>query len=149
MSIAPLASHPFLRFSARSGERTSPSTSRFRPMALLRPAVALRPVRLRLTRRGRFVLFGLPVLAVAACLLGAGLLMLTSGTAQAGSESHPGGTQSVTVAPGDTLWDIAQAAAPEEDPRSTMAQIEELNQLDGSVRPGQHLVVPQGAGSEL
>jgi hypothetical protein len=39
----------------------------------------------------------------------------------------------VTVGPGDTLWSIATAQAPDRDPRAVIAEIEELNGLDGDV----------------
>ncbi len=45
--------------------------------------------------------------------------------------------------PGETLWQIAQRAAPTADPRVTVARIVELNALPGaSVRAGQELLLP-------
>ncbi|MHA7239139.1 LysM peptidoglycan-binding domain-containing protein [Arthrobacter sp. TMS1-12-1] len=97
---------------------------------------------LTLTRRGRLLLVGLPIaLGVAALiLLGA---FLTS-QAQAG-ESAPTTTATVevSVAAGETLWDLAMQYAPERDPRDTVAEIVELNDLPNSVvQAGQRVAVP-------
>jgi LysM repeat protein len=49
----------------------------------------------------------------------------------------------ITVSAGQTLWQVALRAAPQADPRVTVARIEALNHLDGpAVRPGQSLRVP-------
>ncbi|HAI64907.1 MAG TPA: hypothetical protein DCM13_08500 [Acidimicrobiaceae bacterium] len=48
---------------------------------------------------------------------------------------------SVVVQPGDTLWGIASALAPEGDPRALVDQLSDL--AGGSqIQPGQQLVVP-------
>jgi nucleoid-associated protein YgaU len=99
---------------------------------------------LTLTRRGRLLLVGLPItLGVAALiLLGA---FLTS-QAQAG-ESAPASssTVDVSVAAGETLWDLAVRYAPERDPRDVVAEMVELNDLRTSlVRAGQSIAVPAG-----
>ena len=39
----------------------------------------------------------------------------------------------VTVGPGDTLWSIATAQAPDRDPRAVISEIEQLNGLDDDV----------------
>ncbi len=41
----------------------------------------------------------------------------------------------VTVAPGDTLWSIASASAPDRDPRAVIHEIQELNRISGDVLP--------------
>ena len=47
------------------------------------------------------------------------------------------------VQPGETLWQIAEAAVPSADPRETVAVIMELNDLESaSVQAGQGLLVP-------
>jgi LysM repeat protein len=49
----------------------------------------------------------------------------------------------VTVGPGDTLWGIATGAAPEQDPRAVVAEIERLNGLTSdTLRVGEVLRVP-------
>lgn len=97
---------------------------------------------LTLTRRGRFVLVGLPIaLGVAALiLLGA---FLTS-QAQAGeSLPAPSSTVEVSVAAGESLWDLAVRYAPERDPRDVVAEMVELNDLRGSVvQAGQTVAIP-------
>jgi hypothetical protein len=49
------------------------------------------------------------------------------------------------VRPGDTLWTIARRVAPGRDPRSTIHEIEEANDVSaGSLMPGQAVSVPVG-----
>lgn len=97
---------------------------------------------LTLTRRGRLLLVGLPIaLGVAALILLAAFL---TSQAQAG-ESAPASTATVevSVASGDTLWDLAVRYAPERDPRDVVAEIVELNDLRSSVvQAGQSIAVP-------
>ena len=94
---------------------------------------------LRLTRRGRVVILVM-LLALGAVL---SLVVASSGAASSAAEQVP--VQYVTVAPGDTLWSIAGEVAPGTDRRDTVAEIVELNALDGSsVRAGQRIAVPVG-----
>ena len=92
----------------------------------------------RLTRRGRLVVFLTSlflVLAVAFVLAGGAV-----GTDSAG-EQIP--TEIVQVTPGDTLWGIASEIATDGDVRAVMTQIERLNALESaSLRAGQKLRVP-------
>ena len=92
----------------------------------------------RLTRRGRLVVF----LAALALLLLAAVLL---GSVAVGSET-PGQaepTEIVMVGTGDTLWGIAADINNDGDVRSTMGEIERLNALDSSVvSAGQKLRVP-------
>lgn len=108
--------------------------------------VAGRPVmprtRLRLTARGRRALAfaaALPVsIAVAAALL-------SGGSALAGrDDGAPAGTfTAVVVAPGDSLWSIAERVAPSADPRDVVDAILRLNALDGAgLQAGQSLSIP-------
>lgn len=49
------------------------------------------------------------------------------------------------VRPGDTLWSIAERAAPGHDPRAVVDAIAEANGVDASsLVPGRTLVVPAG-----
>jgi LysM repeat protein len=91
----------------------------------------------RLTRRGRVAIV-LLVLAVATVAMAFG-----RATVQAGSSTQGAVVDYVTVAPGDTLWQIAQSATPGADPRATVDRIIELNGLSGaSLQAGQRLAVP-------
>jgi hypothetical protein len=96
--------------------------------------------RLRITRRGRAVLtvlIAIP-LAVAAVLGGIGAVGATA-TETSGSDSF----SYVTVAPGESLWQLAQEVAPKADPRDVVADITRLNDLQsGVVQPGQRLAIP-------
>ena len=48
----------------------------------------------------------------------------------------------IVVEPGDTLWSIAKAQVPDEDPRNVVGSIRELNQLSSAdIYPGQILTV--------
>ena len=92
----------------------------------------------RLTRRGRLVVFMTSLLFVlaAAFVLAGGAV----GTDEAG---QPASTEIVQVAPGDTLWGIAGELATDGDVRSMISQIERLNALDSvGVQAGQKLRVP-------
>lgn len=52
------------------------------------------------------------------------------------------------VEPGDNLWSLAsRVAGSDEDLRSVIQRIRQLNRLDGSmIFPGQHLVIPSSGG---
>lgn len=93
----------------------------------------------RLTRRGRLVM----VLALLGALLTAGVLLGHS-PSQAAGRFHPVQPRTVTVAPGETLWSVAERIAPQVDPRLVVAQIERLNHLPGpQLLAGMQLVVPR------
>ena len=52
----------------------------------------------------------------------------------------------VTVHPGETLWEIAARVAPHADPRALVLQIEAINHLGGPrVFTGQQLLLPRSA----
>ncbi|WP_427132863.1 LysM peptidoglycan-binding domain-containing protein [Pseudarthrobacter sp. S9] len=99
---------------------------------------------LRLTRRGRFVFFGIPLILLAALILSfSGFLNAPAKAAESASELSPTPTVSVTVQSGESLWAIAGDVAPERDPRDVVADIVQLNNLDAArVMPGQQLFVP-------
>jgi hypothetical protein len=106
----------------------------------VRRATPARPTQpaLRITRRGRLSITLAFAVVLAALGVGGGSQAL------AGSETQPVPVHSVTVLPGDTLWSIAQqGTAPGEDVRDVIAEIVELNGLEGSaVYAGQRLTVP-------
>ncbi len=78
-----------------------------------------------------------------AAALGLGLYAASVSTAS----DHPEQTRTITVQPGQTLWDIssrAAAATGSGDVRSMMSHVEAINHLDsGSLQVGQHLRVPK------
>lgn len=125
--------------------------------AVRRPATSLRPVPVltrrgrptrrsrrtggapRLTRRGR-VLIALLIALVVSAAFSAG-----RASVQAATEAAPA-LPTVTVQPGETLWEIAERVAPQADRRETVARLARLNDLPGGrLRAGQRLVVPPGA----
>ena len=99
---------------------------------------------LTLTRRGRLLLHGLPVITGAAALVVLVVIFLVPSTATATSAPVTGAdTERTTVHPGQSLWDLAVAADPGRDPRDVMDEIVELNDLATSVLvAGQVLEVP-------
>ena len=99
---------------------------------------------LRLTRRGRVVLIGIPLVLLAALVfLLAGFLNAPANAADSAADLAVTPTVSVTVQSGESLWAIAAAVAPERDPRDVIADIVQLNNLTaGAVLPGQQLFVP-------
>ena len=99
---------------------------------------ARRAPALRLTRRGRVAAFVVAVLIllVAAVAVGSSVVA-TSGAGE------PLDVETVTVQPGQTLWEIAAASGIPGDPRDVVHEIEVLNHLDGAeLQIGQSLDVP-------
>ncbi|AJT42798.1 hypothetical protein UM93_01890 [Psychromicrobium lacuslunae] len=96
---------------------------------------------LKLTRRGRFLLLGLPLmlLAVAALVL----VGIVTSSAQAATGTTGAGATQVTVQAGESIWSIAAANSSNRDPRDVVAEIVQLNDLKTSVlQPGQQIFVP-------
>ncbi len=106
-----------------------------------------RPGALRLTRRGRRVVAGFAVLvalvAVVAIWIGtAGSVQASSGHATSGSP-YQGMTQ-IVVRPGQTLWSVAAAAEPSNDPWAVVQQIINVNALNGpEIHAGELLWIPK------
>ena len=86
------------------------------------------------------------LLMVTGLLLGINALLggMPADAANAGSMGQPGpGEVVIIVQPGDSLWSLAQAAAPDVDPRAAILQIRQANGLtDSGVMAGQRLVIP-------
>lgn len=99
---------------------------------------------LRLTRRGRFVFIGVPLILLAALLLSfSGFLNAPAKAAESAAGLSLTPTVTVTVQPGESLWAIAETVAPERDPRDVVTDIIQLNNLDAArVVPGQALFIP-------
>jgi hypothetical protein len=90
----------------------------------------------RLTVRGRRVLALLALLPIF-------VAFLLIGTRAAQADATGPTTAVVKVEAGQSLWDVAVAIAPNEDPRSTIWTIKALNGLETSeVQAGQALIVP-------
>ena len=91
--------------------------------------------RLRLTRRGRFVLFALFL------LLSAGVIAL--GATASRAADPPTETVTTVVRPGDTLGSIAGRHFPDHDPVASVETIRRVNRLDGyGIYAGQELILP-------
>jgi LysM domain len=79
----------------------------------------------------------MPVVAIA-IFLGIG-----AGGAQATGDLSTASFDYVSVAPGQSLWQLAEQLAPQADPSEVVADIVALNHLiSGDVQPGQRLAVP-------
>lgn len=101
--------------------------------------------RLHLTRRGRLLFIGIPLMAAAACLVFALGFFNSPATAASGGALPALETVTYTVAPGDTVWRIANAVAEQDDPRDVVQSIMELNELESStIHVGQQLFLPAG-----
>lgn len=136
---------------ASDGQRRSPAGRHPAggPGSSVRPSLAGRGQRakqapLRLTRRGRIVFIGVPLILLTALILSlSGFLNAPAKAAESAAGLSVTPTVSVTVQPGESLWAIAEAVAPERDPRDVVADILQLNNLDAArVVPGQALFIP-------
>lgn len=106
-----------------------------------RGSARTRPVAVRLTRRGRLLLTVLLLAGLLALAVSLGpQVVATDGAGQ------PVPVQTVTVQPGQTLWDIAAASGVDADTRAVVAEIQQLNALAdaGDLQVGQSLAVPTG-----
>lgn len=84
--------------------------------------------------------FGLLImLGVGAVTICFGLVIPSRTMVMVGDEY---GYTEVVVQPGDTLWSIARAQVPNEDPRDVVGSIKELNELiSADIFPGQVLTL--------
>lgn len=115
-----------------------------RPQLWLVPQpAAVQPMRrphLRLTRRGRLTIFLGTVLALIVLAVALG-----STTVATDEQGAPVPATTVTVLPGQTLWDIAAEANPQgQDIRTTVADIMRLNSMEsaGELQAGSQIAVP-------
>ena len=95
---------------------------------------------LRLTRRGRMLVTALSVIVFGSAIVVLGLRV--TGLLEPGPNfTH---TVPVQVAPGQTLWSIAQQTNPTQDPAIVVEKIADLNKLatPADVTPGQTLQIP-------
>ena len=124
--------------STQRRQRARPPVARTRSVVVTAASGTGTHPGIRLTRRGRLVLL------TAALLLAFVGFTVLSGPAMSTGDAHHAAPQSVVVASGETLWDIAQRIAPGADPRDVIAEIVDLNALSdaGAIRVGQKLFVP-------
>jgi hypothetical protein len=105
-------------------------------------AMPVRTPRLRLTARGRAVfttLAAAPLVAIALFIGLGGGDAVADGAATGGAATFT----YVSIAPGQSLWQLAEQVAPNADPREVVADILALNQLrSADVQPGQELAIP-------
>ena len=104
----------------------------------------IKPAPLRLTRRGRVVFIGVPLILLAALILSfSGFLNAPAKAAESAAGLSLTPAVTVTVQPGESLWAIAEAVAPGRDPRDVVTDIIQLNNLEAArVVPGQALFIP-------
>ena len=115
-----------------------PGTARPAAGSGRRPSSRPAAGQVRLTRRGRLVVF----LAALLVVLAAGVA-LGSGSVATGEAGTPEPTRVVMVDAGQTLWGIADEAAGDGNTQEMVNRIERLNALDSSmVTAGQELRVP-------
>jgi len=113
-------------------------------------ATPVRAPRLRITARGRAVfttLAAAPLVAIALFIgLGGGDAVAgrNDPAASVGAATVGAATFTyVSIAPGQSLWQLAEQVAPNADPREVVADILALNQLrSADVQPGQELAIP-------
>jgi len=102
---------------------------------VVRPA----PGHLRLTRRGRLVTAAATVLIAALTLVG---VVSRAGSLRETAPVPASAPAQVVVAPGETLWSIAERIAPDRAPRPVVAGIQRLNDLPTpDVHAGQTLLL--------
>lgn len=101
------------------------------------------PTPYQFTRRGRVLMWMLGVGTVA---------IIAFGLVQGAQPASPQvvGTTAVTVAPGQSLWAVAEKVNPQADPRVTVHAIADLNGIEpgSTLRSGSTLTVPVFAGGE-
>lgn len=100
--------------------------------------------RWKLTRRGKLLFRGLPLITLAALIVLGAIALINPSEAHAGKEGASSVvTQEITVQSGQTLWDIALEVETSADTRDIVQQIIEINDLKGSsIDAGQRLEIP-------
>ncbi|MCB4208109.1 LysM peptidoglycan-binding domain-containing protein [Arthrobacter sp. UM1] len=116
------------------------STTAYTPSSFAAEARQAASARVRLTRRGRLVFLGLPVVALLTALI-LGLTLAVS-SADAATDKQPA-LVTVTVGSGESLWHVAQRTNPKADPRDVVKEIVSVNGLQSTqLSAGQQLEVP-------
>lgn len=102
---------------------------------------------LHLTRRGRLLLHGLPMMILATLVTAVAVFFGSTALTPAAASSSTSTTTVEThvVGYGETLWSIAAEVDPTADRSEVIEQIGALNSLDNSgLEPGQVLYLPAG-----
>ena len=146
-SIPASLSHPFGTMATMATQTTQidptrPRSPRPAPRSIAtdrQPRVARDPQRIRVYRRRRAIalVFGALLVVAIVALAFAGGRATADGSAP--GEIRPAAIY--VVRPGDTLWDIAGALAPDRDPRAVVAALER-SAGGSSLYPGQRIVLP-------
>lgn len=91
---------------------------------------------MRANKRSRVRAF---VVGAGACLL----VVLAKPALWAGGPGSVPAPVVHVVAPGETLWSLAEHYAPQEDPREFIFDLQQANSLgDGTIYPGESLTLP-------
>lgn len=97
-------------------------------------AVRARARRHFMLRRLGLIVVGILVLAI---------FMVATGPGGSAVASRRGSPRAVVVAPGDTLWEIAERyAQPGVDRRAYVDAVVRINGIEGAVQAGEHLELP-------
>ena len=97
-------------------------------------AVRARVRRQAVVRRLGLIAIGILVVAI---------FVLATGPGGSAVASRKGSPEAVVVAPGETLWGIAERyAQPTVDRRAYVDALVEINGIEGSVQAGEHLQLP-------
>lgn len=111
-----------------------------------RPAQEVRRSTVRLTRRGRVVVFAFALVVLfGIALIGARVAFAVDDGADAGFRGPAPAAHTMVVGDGDTLWDISSKAVAGSDAsiREMEQRIKELNSLESSMLvSGQTLIIP-------
>lgn len=98
-------------------------------------------VKLRLTARGQAVLVGLVAILVSIIAM---MFVFGVTGAQATGDAGSNDFTYVSVASGQSLWQLATDIAPDADPRDVIAEIVQLNALPSAdVEAGQRIALPE------
>jgi hypothetical protein len=98
---------------------------------------------LRHTRRARRTRSPWPARLRNSAVLAGAVLALSLGLAKVAEGGAQGANATVSVQPGDTLWEIASSRYPGSDVRAKIWQIEQMNHLSGEIlQPGETIEVP-------
>ncbi|MGG5172189.1 LysM peptidoglycan-binding domain-containing protein [Pseudarthrobacter sp. J1738] len=100
--------------------------------------------KLTLTRRGRAIFIGAPLMLLAVVvLMFAGMLLQPAKASEGAGSLQPTSAVQVTVQPGQSLWSIAAKVSPERDPRDVVTEILQINNLrSAELSAGQQIFVP-------